>query len=528
MFKYEIFSKKQFAKIDWSNFLFFGCLSFLVGVFIFTFLSFDGVRIFFVAMVFFAVISYFLFFKNKSVLLLFFVILSFCFGTWMIEDEKAGIKKSVGSEKQTGYFVITDLPERKEDYQKIVGCFQQEKDSLKILDCDEKTLIFGTSSDVFDFGDSFRMECQMALPENKYENFNYVRYLANDDIYQICSKPKFIEKIGVVGSLEKAGVQLDQVSLLKIKIFKIIYNVREKVEKQIKHDFPEPGAAYLSGLLLGGADRLPEELSENFRKTGTTHAVAVSGYNITIIASFLMWLGIMIGFWRQKAFWFAVVGIVFFVFMIGAPSSAIRAAIMGVLVLWAAKNGKLANSWRAIVIVAFLMVAFSPFSLVYDAGFQLSFLATISLIFLYAPLSDKFEITNDFLEIKSILLMTIVAQLGVLGLMIYVFNSFSLISLLANLIILPLIPVIMLGGFLVVILGFFVPFLSGILAMPVGLLLNFEIKTISFLAKFEWVDVKVENLSVWWLIGYYVFFIGLVLKYNFSLNIKKKDVTEIY
>lgn len=523
-----MFSGKQFTKIDWSNFLFFGCFYFLVGVFVFTFFDFDEVRMFSFLTLFIVVVSYFLFFKNKSKLLLFFVILSFCFGAWMIEDEKNRIKKSVSSEKQIGYFVVMDLPERKDDYQKIMGCFQQKKDSSKILNCTEKTLIFGASSDIFEFGDSFRAECQMVLPENKYENFNYVRYLAKDDVYQICSRPKFIEKIGVFGSLEKAGMQLDKLSLLKIKIFKIIYNVREKVEKQIKHNFPEPGAAYLSGLLLGGADRLPEELSENFRKTGTTHAVAVSGYNITIIASFLMWFGIIIGFWRQKAFWFAVVGIVFFIFMIGAPSSAIRAAIMGILVLWAAKNGKLANSWRAIVIVAFLMTIFSPFSLVYDVGFQLSFLATISLIFLYAPFSDKFEITNDFLEIKSILLMTIVAQLGVLGLMIYVFNSFSLISLLANLIILPLIPVIMLGGFLVVISGFFVPFLSGILAMPVELLLNFEIKTISFLAKFEWVDVKVENLSVWWLIGYYIFFIGLVLKYNFSLNIRKKDITEIY
>jgi competence protein ComEC len=112
--------------------------------------------------------------------------------------------------------------------------------------------------------------------------------------------------------------------------------------------------------------------------------------------------------------------------------------------------------------------------------------------------------------------MTIVAQLGVLGLIIYNFESFSLFSLLANLIILPIIPIIMLGGFLVLVLSFFVPFLTGFLAIPVQILLDFEIWVVSFLADFKWASVEFSNLSIWWLFAYYIFFIGLILKYRKS------------
>ncbi len=501
-------------KVDWPNALFFSCVSFLVGICIFTFLDWGGLRNIFIGIFFFIAITCFLFFKNKSLILLFFVILSFSIGVWVIEIEKNKLEEATDSKWTSGSFLITELPERKNDYQKIVGCFQEENESLQTFECHKKTLIFGASSDVFEFGDVLRVKCQMTSPENKYPKFNYVRYLAKDDIYQICSRPSFFEKSSVFSDLENIELKLKRIDLYKLKVFGFIYNVREKLEQQIKKNFREPGAAYLAGLLLGGEDRLPEDVSEDFRRTGTTHTVAVSGYNITIIAAFLMWLGIMIGFWRQKAFWLATIGIIFFIFMIGAPSSAVRAAVMGILILWAVKNGKLANSWRAIVFAAFLMVIFSPFILVYDAGFQLSFLATLSLVFLYTPLANKFGITNDFLEIKSILLMTIVAQLGVLGLIIYTFESVSLLSLLANLIILPLIPVIMLGGFLVIALSFFVPFLAGFLAMPVQMLLDLEIWAVSVLAQFRWASVEFSNLSIWWLVGYYIFFIGLILKYR--------------
>jgi competence protein ComEC len=228
-------------------------------------------------------------------------------------------------------------------------------------------------------------------------------------------------------------------------------------------------------------------------------------------------LGIFIGLWRKKAFWLAMVGIVFFVLMIGSPASAVRAAIMGVLLLWATKSGRLSDSFRAIVLAAAVMLFFSPFILLYDAGFQLSFLAALSIVLIYGPLSEKMEIKNDFLELKSIFWITISVQLGVLGILIYSFESFSVISLLANLIILPLIPFIMLGGFSVILISFISMFLAKLISIPFALALFFEIKVIEYLAKIPWSIIEIENVGIVWLVAFYLFFVGLVV----SLRRKK-------
>ena len=515
-----MFSGKSKIELVVSNFLVFGCLSFLFGVSVFVFLDWQKVYFFVFGLLVLIFIFNLIFQKSKKIFFLFFIFLFFCLGGWKVEIEKNKIYKNINSVQRAGFFSVSELPERKDGYQKIIGCFS-EKNDIKKIDCDEKTLLFGDSSEVFNFGDYLELNCQMILPENKYEKFNYVRYLAGSDIYQICLKPKIIKKKSV---LESNLSEFNKFDLLKFHFLANIYNIRNSIEKNISKNFSEPGASYLAGLLLGGDDRLTEDVSEDFKKTGTTHTVAVSGYNIAIIATFLTSLGIFVGFWRQKAFWLSLIGITFFILMIGSPSAAVRAAIMGILMLWASSKGKLSNSWRAIVLVAFLMVWNSPFILIYDVSFQLSFLATISLIFLYTPFADKFEIKNDFLEIKSILLMTAVAQMGVLGLMIYVFGNFSLVSFLANLVIIPLVPFIMLGGFIVIVLSFVFPFLSSILAIPVQFLLDFIIWLVSFLAQFNWSNVVFSNVSSWWLFGYYVFFIGLILKYNQLKDFSRKPL----
>jgi len=257
-------------------------------------------------------------------------------------------------------------------------------------------------------------------------------------------------------------------------------------------------------LLLGGEDRLPENIQENFRRTGTTHTIAVSGFNITILASFFMGLGIFIGFYRQKAFWLAAVGIICFVLMIGSPSSAVRAAIMGILILWATKKGRLADSIQLIILAGALMIAVSPLIMFYDVGFQLSFLASLSIVLIYGPLSERFNVKNDFLELKSILLVTISAQVGVLGILLYTFETFSPISLLANLIILPLVPLIMLTGFITTSVAFFSPLLASFIALPTQLALSTEIAVIEQLSQISWASLEIGNIGILGLIIYYL------------------------
>ena len=445
-------------------------------------------------------------FKSRRNWCLFFCFFGLALGIWRTESALVQIEKAPTGNFE-GAVVIMAEPRFKEDYQ-----------TLTLQGSSSRFIAYVPVYPKYEYGDVLEISCKLERPENKYEKFNYVRFLAKDEIFRICKSPKISPKSDLVTELLSRG------DMIKIGFFKGVYKVKHALEAKVAELFSQPEGAYLAGLLLGGDDRLPKDVAEDFRRTGTTHTVAVSGYNITILAQVLTFLAILAGFWRPQAFWVAIVGIVFFVLMIGSPASAVRAAVMGILILWAAKQGRLANSMRAIVLAAALMVWFSPFSLLYDVGFQLSFLAALGIVTIYAPLAEKFNVKTDFLELKSILLVTIAAQLGVLGILIYTFESFSPISLLANLLILPAIPYIMLSGFGVVLLGFvFVP-VAKLLSLIVWTALHLEIKVIELLSEIPWASVEIKGLSWVWLVGYYVFlglFIGYLKKEN---KIIEKDI----
>lgn len=445
-------------------------------------------------------------FRNSKVLLLFFVLLGIFLGFWRTAGQLEEIYPR-NDKKYEGLVYVSSLPEQKSDYQKVVFCPAKKKNeagrAFAFPDCQEKFIYYASSEEIWSFGQIERVSCQLENPENKYPKFNYIKYLAMDNIYRVC------QNLSVEKSQYKA--YLKGFYRYKTILFENIFKVRKILENKIRQVFSFPESAYLAGLLLGGEDRLPEDVKEDFRETGTTHTVAVSGFNITVLAGFFVWLGVMVGLWRQKAFWMAVFGIAFFVLMIGSPESAVRAAIMGILILWAGKEGRLANSIRAIILAAALMIWVSPLIIFYDAGFQLSFLAAASIILVYEPLSKKFNVQNDFLELKSILLVTFSAQIGVLGVLIYSFETFSPISFLANLIILPAIPVIMLGGFASIFLSFIFPFFGKALALPVNLALSLEIKAVSRLAEISWSEIQIGDVGIYWLIGYYTFFALFVL-----------------
>jgi competence protein ComEC len=402
-----------------------------------------------------------------------------------------------------GEGVVIKFSEPKDDYQrvylKIKGARENKKHKIIIQ---KETIIFFAPLGInYKYGEHYKIKCELKNPENKYSKFNYQRFLASKKVYQICHKAK----------IKKIKNKNNFLTQININFHQIIYNFSQAIEGKINHLFPMPESAYLAGLLLGGDNRLPQSVADDFRRTGTTHTVAVSGSNITIIATALMMLGLFFGLWRWQAFYFVLAGILIFIVMIGAPSSAVRAAIMAILLLYASQSGRLVNSLRVIILAAALMVFISPFILLYDVGFQLSFLATLGIVLLYAPLAEKFEIKNDFLELKSIFLVTVSAQLGVLGILIYSFDSISIISLLANVLILPLIPIIMAGGTMAIFVSFVVGLLGNILSIPTQILLHFELNSIQYLAKIPWAIIKFRDVSIWWPIGYYFLFPMVIL-----------------
>ena len=404
-----------------------------------------------------------------------------------------------------GEGVVVSFPEDRQTYQKIVFRItgQKKLSTGTIKKEPEKILVFAPIGPKFNYGEVYTLKCRLNNPDFQEGRFNYRRFLAARRIYQTCSWPQLIKQADQPNNLSfwEQG---------KIILYRLAQKTTTKIENKIANIFPFPESAYLAGLFLGGDKRLPNWLAEDFRRTGTTHTIAVSGSNIALIAFFLLEAGILVGLWRQQAFYLVLLGIVFFIIMIGAPASAVRAGIMGGLIFLAWQKGRLASGWRALLLAAFLMVVVNPFLLLYDVGFQLSFLATLGII-MFLPLFQKLWPGNSNGQglLTLTILTTLAAQLGVAGLIWFVFQNFSPVSLLANLIIPLFIPLIMAGGALAIFLSLVAPgLLVWLVAAPTILLLTMELKVISWLSVAPLISQTEHPVSLFFLVGYYFLLFG--------------------
>lgn len=234
--------------------------------------------------------------------------------------------------------------------------------------------------------------------------------------------------------------------------FILITGLRRLLIARLAFVLPEPAAGFSAGLLLGYRAAIPADIMEDFRRTGLTHILAVSGFNIIIIieavSRMLMFLR------RRTADVVTIIFMVFFVLLTGASASVVRAAIMGSLALAARIAGRKNSGLRSLALAACAMAFINPFIIFYDIGFQLSFGAAAGILLFSRKLKDFFKKIPERFGLKDGCAVTLAAQIFTLPVIIYHFRAFSLITLFANLIVLPFIPIIMLGGFLSLALGF--------------------------------------------------------------------------
>jgi competence protein ComEC len=220
--------------------------------------------------------------------------------------------------------------------------------------------------------------------------------------------------------------------------------------------------------------------------------VAISGLHITILAGILFYLFILLGVPRQKSFWPAVLILFLYVCMIGFRASAIRAFIMGTLVLYALKIGRLSKSINALVLAGAILLLINPKLLLWDVGFQLSFLAVLGILYFYPLLTKTLKhkntktqlLNNRFVDVVvSIFFVTLSAQIFTLPLVFYYFRVISLVSPLANLLVLPILPVVMVSGLILIILGLIWSKLAFAFGILIWLLLSYIFKVVELLSQ---------------------------------------------
>jgi len=349
------------------------------------------------------------------------------------------------------------------------------------------------------YGDKVKITCRLQLPEAmETENgrvFRYDMYLARLGVFALCENPVIAKIGGGEGSRARAEI-------LRAKAL-----VAGKVELL----WSEPHASFMAGLLYGYRGGLGS-LQEQFNLTGVTHIVAVSGYNITIIATILISLCTYLYIPRQRAFWFVVAGIVLFVAFTGASASVVRAGIMGIIALLGRQLGRPSRSGNVLVLAAAVMVAHNPFVLLSDAGFQLSFLSTLGLVYINPLIKNRFLAVPGMSGLNETLTSTLSAIIATCPLILYQFGRLSLVAPVVNILILWLIPWLMLLGAAAVAVSFFSGFLGQIAAGIAWVGLEYIIVVVRWFAAWPWASISV-GLPWWGMAAMYCGMLYLAGKY---------------
>jgi competence protein ComEC len=352
-----------------------------------------------------------------------------------------------------------------------------------------KILVFEEMYPEYNYGDKLEVHCRLRKPE-AMEDFRYDKFLARSDIYALCYQPQ-------IKLLEKNQGNVLVGAALKTKNF---------FEIKIAKTVAEPQAALISGILLGSRQSIPEKLLDNFNRTGLTHIVAVSGYNITIMVVVFLNLARFLGLGRKKSFWLIVVILIFFAILTGLSASVIRATIMGLLVLLAKQIGRTSRAGNLLVATAILMALFNPKILLWDAGFQLSFLSTIGLIYFSPKLVKYFSWLTETFAIRENLTNTMSAIIFTMPLVLFSFQRISLIAPIVNLFVLPFVPIVMFVGFIQLVFSMVNLFAGQIVGWFSWLFAKYIIEVIGFFASLPFAAVPIK-ISGWILVVIYLFLV---------------------
>ncbi|HEY9584604.1 MAG TPA: ComEC/Rec2 family competence protein [Candidatus Paceibacterota bacterium] len=348
----------------------------------------------------------------------------------------------------------------------------------------------------FSYGDKVKIVGTITKPQ-KFQNenggeFDYPSYLAKDGIYYIIER----------GTAEL--ISSGNGNFLKSLLFKIKGRFIETIDKAI----PEPESSFLAGLVVGGKQSLGKEWLDRFQKAGVMHVVVLSGYNITIVAESVIKF-FSLAFSSYLSMGLGALSIILFAIMTGGSATVIRASIMAIIVIIARATGRKYAVTRALIIAGVLMVLQNPAIVAFDPSFQLSFMATIALIYFSPVIEKRLKfIPERFKKTREIFISTISTQIFVLPLLLHMTGEFSLVGLAVNLLILGFIPATMLFGFLSGVTGFISSILSIPFAYTAYALLFYEMGVIKLFSELPFASVSLPALSGFGVVIIYTFFAG--------------------
>ncbi|HEY2494842.1 MAG TPA: ComEC/Rec2 family competence protein [Paenibacillus sp.] len=342
-------------------------------------------------------------------------------------------------------------------------------------------------------GDLLKLSGTLEKPAiaRNFDGFDYRNYLRTKDIH-------WIMKVQGIPNIEVTPPS----SWNMISIFRMNDLLRETLAIKMTQLFQEPHDGYMKGLVIGMQDDVDTFTYGQFSQLGLTHILAVSGTHVAVYIACLMLLLSLFRFTRETKFTLIILLVPIYVLLTGFSPSVVRAGIMSMITLYTARQGLLKDGLHIISAAALIMLVWNPYLLL-NVSFQLSFIVTLGLL-IYVPLllpmlsklPRKFAIA---------LAVTVVAQLISFPLTIYYFNQFSLLSVIANLILVPIISSVTmpLGMFTLVVGAAWTSGGRGI-AMGVEWLNNITFALVEWMNSYEAFIMIWRSPSILWIGSYYI------------------------
>ncbi len=497
-------------KITLSKALFFFSLSFITGIFFAPSSILLGFLFVFFLYVFLAKgkEEYFSVEISRNSSYLVFCLLFFFLGVFSFYYSNYNIPKEIETPVSGR---VVEKPSFRGNYQRLL--FEHEEG---------KALLYVDKYEKYNYGDILMVEGNFIVPSIE----SYANYLKKEGVYHTVFNP----------NIEKKG---NKKNFFYAKSFRL----KERAEKNIQQSIPVPESFLLEAMVLGDRSSFTDEFSEKLSISGTRHITAISGMHIVIISGLLFYFFLLIKVKKTIAVFLTLGIIAGFVFFVGAPASAVRAGIMGGVFLLSQITKREKTSFRLIVFTATIMLLFNPLLLHFDLGFQLSFLAVLGIFSFHSHIKKwlerdfsnkkkdkKSKIETFFAEISKkrrkfflknsvisdLLAVTLSAQIAVFPLILYNFGHISLLSVPANLLIVPLLPIILPLGILIAITGSF------LFSFPCIIILSFVVFVINFFSSFYFSAIYIENFPLFLLLLVYIFL------FKKAYKIKQNNLQNLY
>ena len=412
--------------------------------------------------------------KNKKIIVILICLIISIGYVSILENKYSKISDMPIKEMVT---IISDIQEK--EYKKVC--------TAKIVRNNKKILInIKMSQDIpsIKYGDSLYIEGEFKQPEEarNYKGYNYKQYLKTKKI---------------IGTVE-----LEKAKILKSSNGSFIHNIQKYIKDTINGTLTDEEGNLLLAILLGDKDKLSEDIQESFKTSNLSHMLAVSGAHVSYIILGLTYVlqNSIIGKKKKKIV--CIIFLLFFMAITNFTPSVTRACIMAVLTLFSGIIYRKSDVYTNISVAALITLIFNPYNLL-DLGFQLSYGGTIGIIIFIKRIQEKKSNSKVINYIKQMALVSIYANIIIIPIMMYHFNTVSFTFIISNIMASPILGIIVITGFLFIIASITVKPLTRLIAIFIKPILSILIKISQICSKLPFSNILVVTPYMFNVISYY-------------------------